>query len=390
MNIRWVVWSLVLMMGGACGNPSLCSSAAGQSAKPNAGESKEKQDPDDVITVDCVARITRHFDADRNPHYSADVSDLVLEGAMKYRLKIKVVNPHDETIRFSRVEMSDGSATFETEKKEIPGLGTADFVMDFVTLNGIVSTFGGVRATFYSIHKDLTLNFRLNVTYTIQGAFGFHTSEAIVELPKDEAVVIAKLPFVLLEPVTLEMLELYFTRNLRDLRIRIVTDDPEATAPYIEIEVPRQALPRQGLTGVVGLRRIGSERMAGVTMSFRHHHTFALRPESMRLWRDNHSKPYQAFAMLRIHHEISGDEEKTDESDSKPAVPATPEVALSIDGKPAIVRVRQMGQSQLYRLTIQHDGPFEADDDGTVKVRWRVLANGEEHVIESHAFVPDR
>jgi len=387
MNSRWVVWSLVLMMGGAW--PSLCSSAAGQSAKTNTGQSKDNQDPADVVTVDCVARIKRYFDADHNPHYSADVSGLEFEGAMKYRLKIKVINPYEDTIQFSRVALNDGSAKFEKEPKEIPAQGTADFVMDLEVLNNIDFSFGRVSATFYSIHSDRTPNFRLDVNYTLKGAFGFHTRQAIVELPKDEAVVVAKLPIVLIEPVTLETLELHYTRNLRDLNIRIVTDDPEAAAPYIEIEVPRQAVPRQGLTGEVGLRRIGSKLLTGVTMSFRHQETFTLQPESIRLWRDNHSKPYQVFAMLRIS-ETSRDEEIGDESDSKTAAPATPEVALSIDGRPARVRVKRMGQSSIYRLTIQHDGPFESVADGTVDVRWRVLVNGEVHVIESHAFLPGR
>jgi hypothetical protein len=377
------------MLSGFWGDQVVCSSAIGQSVEITIEESKDTKAPDDLVTINCVARIERQFDTNFAPHYSADVSGLKLEAAMKYRLKIRVTNPYDVAIQFSRVELTCGCAKFDTKQKEIPPLGTADFEMDLTVLNNIDFSLGRITATFYSVHQDLTPSLKLNVNYTLKGAFGFSNRQAVVELPKDEKIVIAKFPIILVEPVTLEVLELKHSENLRDFNIKIVANDREASTPYIEIEVPRHALPRQGLTGEVGLKRLDSDVVAGVIVSFRHQDTFSLLPESLRLSRDNHSKPYRAFAMLRIADSRRIEDDETD-GENTTAASATPQVALAIDGQPASVRIQRMGQSGLYRLTIQHDGPFEVSDDGTVKVRWRVLVNGEERVIESHAFLPDR
>ena len=52
--------------------------------------------------------------------------------------------------------------------------------------------------------------------------------------------------------------------------------------------------------------------------------------------------------------------------------------------------MQKLGPSGLYRLTVQYGGPLEVDFDGTVPVRWSVVFNGEERVIDSHAFLADR
>lgn len=367
-----------------------------QDGKAELGQSKTGTDSDSGIeTIDCLGRIERQLDGSNSVHYVAGVSGLTLSGARKYRLKLRIVNPFDETIEFSRVSLSCGCAKFESEQKEIPALGTADFIMYLEAPNNIEITSDRVTVKFYADRHDVSPKLALNVTFSVQGVFGFQNDRAIIEVPKSEELVTAKLPITIVEPIKLDQLELFLTDNLRDFGVQIVSNDPESSVPYIKIDVARLSLPRDGIAGEVGVRRIGSSMRSGVIVTIRHQDSFTLRPESIRLSRDNHSKPYQAFAMLRVIENTKGEKgglkgEKGGLDVVERPVLVSPNVALSIDGKPARVRVQRLGQAGLYRLTIQHDGPFEVDSDGTVRVRWGIVFNGEERVIESHAFLPDR
>jgi len=65
-----------------------------------------------------------------------------------------------------------------------------------------------------------------------------------------------------------------------------------------------------------------------------------------------------------------------------------PEVELTIGGHPARVQVRRLGGGGIFRLTVHFDGPVEVGVDDTLEVRWRIVFDGRERVIKSHAFVP--
>ncbi|MDP1563138.1 MAG: hypothetical protein Q8M16_17300 [Pirellulaceae bacterium] len=353
------------------------------------GKTSGKNENGDLITVNCVGRIERQLDRELKPFYVVDLSGITFEGARNYRLNLKIVNPYEETIRFSHVSLTCGCAKFETEAKEFPALGAADFVMDVEVPNQTQMLLGRITASFFSLRGDLTPAVRMDVSYTLHGVFGFESDRAIIEIPQDESIVIAKLPIILVAPVTLEKLELKYSENIRDFNVRIVSDDPESAFPYVRLEVARKALPRHGMTGEVGLKRIGSDKVSGVIISFKHQEPFSIRPESLRLSRDNQSMPFKTVAMLRVR-EPKPDSTEGGQDESEKVVAVVPEVGLMVDNKPARVQVQPLGRSGLYRLTIQHDGPFEEGPDGKVDIRWKLIVNGEEHVIVSHAFLPDR
>jgi hypothetical protein len=359
------------------------------------GESDDRAIAEEVQTIHCAGRIERRLDANANQIYFAEVTPPVLEGSRKYRLDIKIVNPFDEIIAFSDVSLTCGCAKFETKENEIPALGAAEFVMHLDVPNQTAMPMGRVIATFLAPDADPKPALRMAVTYQLHGVFGFDRNREIVELPKSEDVAVLKLPIKLVAPMTLEKLELKYSDNMRDFNVKIIDDDPEASVPYVSIEVPRRALPRQGTTGEVGLRRKGTKHVAGVIISFRHQDTFTLQPESLRLTRENRSKPYQTTAMLRVHIPKDrnprpvGEQLQLEQQRGRGEISA-PQVGLSIGGQSAQVKVQKLGPSGLYRLTVQYGGPLEVDSDGTVPVRWRVVFNGEERVIESHAFLADR
>ncbi len=351
---------------------------------------------EDIKDIVCEGVIERRLDQNSNHIYFVDIKSPVLEGARKYRLKLKIVNPFDESIKFSKVSVSCGCAKFESNVHEIPALGSSAFEMHLDVPNQISMSLGRVNVSFFDESEPAFPILRIAVTYPLHGVFGFRQDREIVELPKSEAVAVAKLPVVLIEPMTLDKLELFYSDNLRDFGVQIVSDDPDSEIPYIKIDVARQALPRQGMSGEVGLRRKGTNHVSGVLISFKHQDVFTLRPESLRLSRDNNSKAYEATAMLRVSVPTSTnqDEGATEEQDQKKEdvrnAVSPPEVGLLIDGQPAKVRVQAMGRSGIYRLTIQHDGPFVVESGETLEVCWKLVWNGEERVIESHAFLPDR
>jgi hypothetical protein len=229
----------------------------------------------------------------------------------------------------------------------------------------------------------------MDVSYTLNGVFGFESDRAVIEIPQDAPIVVAKFPIILVAPVTLDELEFKHSENIRDFGIRVVSDDPESAFPYVRLEVASQAVPRHGMTGEVGLNRIGSDKISGVIITFKHQEPYSIRPESLRLSRDNQSKPFKAMAMLRVQ-EPKPKSQEGGQKESETDEVVTPEIGLLVDNKPARVRVQRLGQSGLYRLTIEHDGPIEAGTDGRVAVRWKLVVNGQEHVIDSHAFLPDR
>jgi hypothetical protein len=72
----------------------------------------------------------------------------------------------------------------------------------------------------------------------------------------------------------------------------------------------------------------------------------------------------------------------------KQSSPASPEVELLIGGRSARVQVQRLGKGSFYRVNVRYDGPLDMGDDETLSVRWRILFDGRERVIDSQAFVP--
>jgi hypothetical protein len=394
MQRSWktLVWLLVANVVYFCQSPKVLGQVDRDSNSESPVDEKDRAAvDDDAVSINCTGRIERRLDEAGNQIYFVEVTPPVLEGSRKYKLNLSIVNPYDEPIKYSKVSLTCGCAKFEVKGHEIPALAAADFVMHIDVPNQIAVPFGRVIATFLVDDDSGSKSvLRVAVTYALHGVFGFNREREIIELPKTESIAVLKLPIILVEPMTLEKLELKFTDNMRDCEIEVISDDPQASTPYVKIQVPRLAVPRQGITTEVGLRRKGSNQVAGVMVSIKHKEAFALRPESLRLSRDNHSKPYKATALLRIVPPVeSPDEVKINQKGGSEKNVELPRVALTIGGQPAKVVVQRMGQSELYRLTMQSEGPFQPDSNGTLDVRWKIEFRGEVHEISSYAFISE-
>ncbi|MBL8889849.1 MAG: hypothetical protein JNL67_07700 [Planctomycetaceae bacterium] len=362
--------------------------SASQDVEANASNTSTNEE---IVSVECSGRIERFLDEEGREAFIVDVKAPILEGSRKYKLSIAIVNPFDEPIEYSEVSLTCGCAKFEVDGKEIPALGTANFVMHLDVPNHVGMPLGRVTANFLGAGGRAKPVLRLAVTYQLHGVFGFHSDREIVEIPKNEPIATIKLPVIVVEPMTLDRLELKFSDNLRDCQIEVVSDDPDVATPYVKIQVPKRLVPRHGMAAEVGFIVKGTKHVAGVIVSIKHQETFSIRPESLRLSRDNHSKPYHANAMLRVslpttsiedpESKLKGGEEKLNE---------VPGVALTIGGRPARVSVQPMGRNGLFRLMMQHDGPFQPNSDGTVEVRWKVEFRGEVYEVESHGFISEK
>lgn len=351
------------------------------------------------VSIDVQARIERQLGPDSELYVFSRVELPSLKGGTKYRVNLTLVNPYETPIDFSAVTFDCGCGKFETKANELPALGSASFILHLDVPNSVTKSRNITTAKFSKVNTRKPV-LELSVSYETNNVFSFTESHAILEIPKHENSKILKLPIVLVPPMSLDQLELKYTDNLRDMNIQIVSNDRNAELPYVQVEVLRNALPRHGLSGEVMLRRIGSNIVSGVLVSIRNQDSFSLRPESIRLSRDNHSEPYEATAILRVNKSSDADSSIATEVNKETAVKeksgagtgseTSPQVHLSIDGSPARVSIVRLGSSGLYRLTIRHNGPFEPKSDGIFPVRWTLIVGGEERVIESQAFIPNR
>jgi len=357
---------------------------------------RQGDDSDDVITLECEARIQQRLDQDLEPFYFALIEIPTLEAAKKYKLNIKLINPTDTPIRFARVSTDCGCSKFEVDTDQIPPLGIGQFVMRLEVPNRTVSNRVQLGARF-STQESRKAVLVITVAYELTSSFNFATDRVEIRIPKQENLVVTRVPVIVVPPLTIDQLELKTTENLRDLSVKLVGDDPESEGPYVEITAAGKSVDRREILGEVILRRPGTNHAAGTIVSVRHEESFTIRPESLRLRRDNHSKPFEATAVLRVStpDKASGEHagtsetetsEKADEESRRLASP--PQVGLTIDGNPARVHLQRLGRAGIYRVTVRYDGPLENESDDTFKVRWRVIIDGEESVIDSHAFVP--
>jgi hypothetical protein len=241
------------------------------------------------------------------------------------------------------------------------------------------------------------VGYSLIVNYSVGNSFAFRIDRVEVEIPDKENVVVKKVPILLTPPMTFDQLELKTTENLRDFSAKLVNGDSDSPQPYVELKIAKAAVPRGGIVGELILTRKGVEHVTGIMVRVQHQTAIVLRPESIRLVRDNDSKPFVATAILRMGNEDNGvpsddnrsdvrDQNQTTEEKQKPI--AAPIVELMIGGNAAKVDVKKIGNGRVYRVTVHYEGPLDASDEDNLKVLWRVNYAGQEYVIESHAFVP--
>lgn len=253
-----------------------------------------------ILALDCRSVIERRRpDLTSGYFLAADMTLPPLEGGKTYRLNVTMANPYDEPIEFSTVSVSCGCAKFETKTNEIPALGSSTFVIHLDVPNQVYQGRSAQMIRFSGVDpSDQVLACRLE--YEVNNVFSFAHERADVEISESEEVVVSKLPILLVPPMTLDKLEVGASENLRDVAIRLIGDDPVSAVPYVQIEVARQAIRRHGIVGDVLLRRPGTDHESRMVVSIKHQARFTLRPESLRLTRDDRSKPYEAMAMLRI------------------------------------------------------------------------------------------
>jgi hypothetical protein len=353
----------------------------------------------EMTIVDVATTLREQRGAGLKVFLFAPVELEALEAGKTYRLRIKVLNPSEAPIRFTEFSATCGCAKVTTDGNEIAGFGTGLVQMD---LKVPAPSNGSEAATRVQVGASFTspnptdLGFKVVVTYKVSNSFCFGTDRVEIEVPAKESVVVAKVPVVVIAPLTINELELIATENLRDFSATLVHDE-ELSQAYVELKIPRVVVGRSGVVGELILKRPETNQVSGLMVRVRHQESVSIRPESIRLSRDNESKPYVATAVLRVGllgGAISTAQTESRRQDDKSSnrehrsQSVAPEVALSINGIPARVDVKQIGEGGFYRVTVHFDGTLEVGADDTLEVRWRIVYDGRESVIESHAFVP--
>ncbi len=344
---------------------------------------------DEEIEIDCRAVIEHRG----GNSFGAMIELPPLEGGGKYRLNITLVNPYNVPIQFSTVNLNSKSDKFVADEKEIPKLGNASFVMH---LNAPRQFLDGRPSHSVGFSRDGQSNevLKLVLDYELSNVFGFPEPQVTIRIAKSEKLVSARLPIKVIPPMTLDQLKLQVSENLRDINVKIVENDDDSETPYVLVEAPARSIPQHGIRGDVALRHPESDYRALLQLHIAHQETVKVRPESLRLTRDNTSKSYEATAMLRVTDTVDDNsQEKETDADEKrgdKAVATTPQIGLTIGGQIARVSIKRMGQSGIYQLSIRYDGQHDETSDDTVDVRWKIIVNGEEHVVNSHAFFPNR
>lgn len=342
-----------------------------------------------LIAIECQATITRRGSGTGEREFLvADVDAQPLEGGKKYRFNIVLVNPFTTDVTFSSVDVSCDCIKFSGPKDNvIPALGFASFVMDLDVPNSVSRRTVRQQARFVgpdSIESVLILN----VEYELNNVFGFPQSQVAAKVSKSVGAVEVVVPFMVVPPLTLDDLELRVSENLRDFGARVVNDDSALGSPCVKLMIPSKDVPKNGIMGQLSLVRTGTEQQSSAMVSVKRKEQIEIRPETVRFSWNRETEKYDASAILRIAPD-SEVRTKADFSDSPEAEKTERrepvEVHLLIDGTPAQVAVKKLGQSGVYRLTIRHSGQFDGDSSDTVSVRWKVVANGQELSVDSTA-----
>lgn len=345
----------------------------------NAEEARE-------ISIDCRAIIERHsVDPTR---FVANVDLPTLEGGKRYRINLSLVNPHDERIQFSTVSLSCGCGKLTGDTREIPELGSASFALHLKIPNSYIDRKTSHTATFSGLNPSIDV-LRVGFRYEVSNVFSFSQRQVSVDVQESDAVVVARLPFMLVSPMTLEHLQATVSENLQDASVKISHPTEDLGVEHVLVEIPRKSVPRHGIRGEVKLRHIATGETSVIPLIISHQELFAIRPESIRFTRVDSSQPFEASAMLRIasktndnqpgapQNQEAGERQNEGEKRKLP-----PEITVTIGGERAIVDVKPFGKSEIYKLTIRHN----RDSDEATDARWTIIVDGVERVINSRAF----
>lgn len=353
---------------------------------------------DKVLVLNAEGTLREQRAVGLQPVLYAPVELDSLLAGKTYRLRIKVLNPTATTLRFTELNSTCGCANVTADGNQVPAFGTMLVQMDLKVPTPANGSGGATRvqvgAAFTSVDPT-DVGFRLVVTYKVRDAFCFGVERVEIEIPPDEPLVLAKVPVVIIPPLTIADMDVIATDNLRDFSATLLTDELDSSQAYVELNVPRASIGRSGVVGELILKRRDSEQVAGVMVRIHHRPNIAIRPESIRLSRDNKSQPFTASAILRVGlkdawppNQLGEQAEHGGELPARADLP-DPEVALSINARPARVVISKLGNSGYYRVSIRYDGPLDNDAGDTLQARWKILYDGVEHSIQAQVFVPE-
>ncbi len=350
------------------------SALAQQDAKQNSEggrqtEASAKAKSEEVRELQHVATIA--YSVDFRTNY-AELQLGSLEARKKYRLHLKVLNPSDTPIAFSRVERNCTCLKFETNVKEIPAEGSADFVIwiDPSTKQDGVRVYSGAKFVDKDT-KETVLS--LSIRYELNNMFSIKAQQVVLEFPEHETSLTGQVPVLIIKPLTLEQLELEMSDNLRDLAI---TTEATEDVAMINIAATRRNIANGPISGEVALRRRDTTDKSSFTLVVRKQESLTVSPESIRLERIQDSDSYRSAAIFRV---------RANQADAE-AKPARPHIELWIDGRQAAVETKPLGKSGIFRVNVKVNGPLELQPNGTVPAKWLLKLNEAERVIETYGF----
>ncbi len=340
----------------------------------------------DEISIDCRAIIERH--SIESTRFVAKVDLPTLEGGKRYRINLCLVNPHDERIQFSAVALSCGCGKLTGDTREIPELGSASFALHLKIPNSYIGRKASHTATFSGLDPSFSV-LRVGFSYEVSNVFSFSQRQVSVDVSESDAVVVARLPFMLVSPMTLEHLQATVSENLEDAAVKIVQPSQDFDVEHVLVEIPRKSVPRHGIRGEVKLRHTETGETSAIQLIISHQELLTIRPESIRFRRVDSSQPFEASAMLRIASKTNKNQPGTPQNQETEEIrnadetrKLPPDISVTIGGEKAVVDVKPFGKSEVYKLTIR----YNHDSDEATDARWTIIIDGVERVIDSRAF----
>jgi hypothetical protein len=357
-----------------------------EQVRPDSEKRAEQTKEGEVEQIECSARLQTEIGLDNKPYFIAPISLEPLEAGKKYQLNITLVNPTNEAISYSKIRVDCACAKFEASVDEIPPLGKSNFTMHLTAQNSI-SDRGFVTSAKYVGRETGQVIIRMDISYQLKGVFGFLGERHSIEIQPSEQFSVSKIPVVIMPPLSIEQLKLNVSENLRDVNAKLIGDPDNSSLAYVEISAPREVVARGTVMGDLELQRSGTDFRSRTVVSLQQQQRITVSPESIRLVRDNSTKPFKATATLRIGKPLK----TTGVADVEPAekqLKQVPRVELSVGDTAAKLRLRQMGSSGIYRIEIEYDGAVELDESGKMDAKWGISVDGEERVVPTHAFFP--
>lgn len=341
----------------------------------------------DVVVLECESILQHGVSEDNEVIYVAPISLEPLEAGREYVLRITVYNRTTEDVPFSRIRVDCACAKLEANRDRIPANGEAKFKMHLTAPNSISKNTIVTRAKFVD-HEAGKLKFQINVQYSLSGVFSFSEQRFSIDIPEGENLAVARLPVVITAPLSIQQLELSLSENLRDVSAKLLKDPDNEELAFVEVIATEKCISQGSLLGTIDLihkTRSGVSQKTSTFITIQQKPSIAISPESVRLIRDNHTKPFSGSAILRVNATIPPAE---GDGLSREKTQLVPRIELSINGVPAKLTTKPMGGSGIYRVAIEYEGPTELDENGAIAATWVLSFNGNERVVKTHAFFP--